>query len=154
MGGKEVKEQRDFDILNKMKKLPGGLVIIPLVIAVLLATFVPQVFQIGGYVTALFYEGNACMMGFFLIVCGSTINIKQVGMPLYKRCCAYRNQIPVRCCVWVDCRKNLRTGRISWDYTVCNDCGYHKLQWIAIHITVFAVWKCNRYRSDFDFVIE
>lgn len=84
MGGKEVKEQRDFDILNKMKKLPGGLVIIPLVIAVLLATFVPQVFQIGGYVTALFYEGNACMMGFFLIVCGSTINIKQVGMPLYK----------------------------------------------------------------------
>ncbi len=67
-----------------MKNLPGGLVIIPLVIAVLLATFVSQVFQIGGYVTALFYEGNACMMGFFLIVCGSTINIKQVGMPLYK----------------------------------------------------------------------
>ena len=24
------------------------------------------------------------MMGFFLIVCGSAINIKQVGMPLYK----------------------------------------------------------------------
>ena len=84
MGGKEVKEQRDFDILNKMKKLPGGLVIIPLVIAVLLATFVPQVFQIGGYVTALFYEGNACMMGFFLIVCGSTINIKQVGIKVLR----------------------------------------------------------------------
>ena len=67
-----------------MKNLPGGLVIIPLVIAVVLATFVPQVFQIGGYVTALFYEGNACMMGFFLIVCGSMIDIKQVGMPLYK----------------------------------------------------------------------
>lgn len=47
-----------------MKNLPGGLVIIPLVIAVLLATFVPQVYQIGGYVTALFYDGNACMMGF------------------------------------------------------------------------------------------
>lgn len=78
------KEQKDFDILNKMKKLPGGLVIIPLVIAVLIATFAPQAFQMGGYVTALFYEGNACMMGFFLIVCGSMINIKQVGMPLYK----------------------------------------------------------------------
>ena len=75
---------KDLDLLNKMKNLPDGLVIIPLVIAVLLATFVSQVFQIGGYVTALFYEGNACMMGFFLIVCGSTINIKQVGMPLYK----------------------------------------------------------------------
>lgn len=87
MGEKEVKvqkEQKDFDILNKMKNLPGGLVIIPLVIAVIIATFVPQAFQIGGYVTALFYEGNSCMMGFFLIVCGSMINIKQVGMPLYK----------------------------------------------------------------------
>ena len=80
----ETKERKDFDILNKMKSLPGGLVIIPLVIAVLIATFIPQAFQIGGYVTALFYEGNACMMGFFLIVCGSMIDIKQVGMPLYK----------------------------------------------------------------------
>lgn len=77
-------EKRDLDLLNKMKKLPGGLVIIPLLIAVVLATFVPQVFQIGGYVTALFYEGNAAMMGLFLIICGSTINVKQVGMPLYK----------------------------------------------------------------------
>lgn len=77
-------EKRDLDLLNKMKKLPGGLVIIPLLIAVILATFVPQVFQIGGYVTALFYDGNAAMMGLFLIICGSTINVKQVGMPLYK----------------------------------------------------------------------
>ena len=47
-------ERKDLDILNKMKNLPGGLVIIPLVIAVVLATLVAQVFQIGGYVTALF----------------------------------------------------------------------------------------------------
>lgn len=80
----KVKKPMDLDLLNKMKKLPGGLVIIPLVIAVLIATFIPDVYQIGGYVTALFYDGNSCMMGFFLIVCGSTINIKQVGMPLYK----------------------------------------------------------------------
>ncbi len=87
MSEKQVKnneERKDLDLLNRLKGLPGGLVIVPLVIAVVLATFVPQVFQIGGYVTALFYEGNACMMGFFLIVCGSMIDIKQVGMPLYK----------------------------------------------------------------------
>ena len=80
----EEKKQMDLDILNKMKALPGGLVIIPLLIAVILATVCPQVFQIGGYVTALFYDGNSAMMGFFLIVCGSAINIRQVGMPLYK----------------------------------------------------------------------
>ena len=80
----ETKKQKDLDLLNKMKKLPGGLVIIPLVIAVLIATFFPQAYQIGGYVTALFYDGNACMMGFFLFVCGASINVRQVGMPLYK----------------------------------------------------------------------
>ncbi len=78
------KKDLDLDLLNRMKKIPGGLVIIPLVLAVLLATFVPQVYQIGGYVTALFYNGNAAMMGLFLIICGSSINVKQVGMPLYK----------------------------------------------------------------------
>lgn len=78
------KKEFDLDLLNKMKKIPGGLVIIPLILAVLIATFFPQAFQIGGYVTALFYNGNAAMMGVFLIVCGSAISIKQVGMPLYK----------------------------------------------------------------------
>ena len=80
----EEKKQMDLDLLGKMKKMPGGLVIIPLVLAVLIATFFPQAYQIGGYVTALFYDGNSCMMGFVLIVCGSAINIKQGGMPLYK----------------------------------------------------------------------
>ena len=61
---------KDYPLLDKIASLPGGLVIVPLVIAVVLATFCPGVFKIGGYVTALFYEGNSCMMGFFLIVCG------------------------------------------------------------------------------------
>ena len=39
---KEVKKQTDLDLLNKMKALPGGLVIIPLLLAVLIATFFPQ----------------------------------------------------------------------------------------------------------------
>lgn len=77
-------EKKDLDLLNKMKAIPGGLVLIPLILAVVLATFCPGVYQIGGYVTALFYDGNACMMGFFLIVCGSTIDVRQVGLPLYK----------------------------------------------------------------------
>lgn len=77
-------KEKDLDILNKLKNIPGGLIIIPLVTAVVIATFAPEAFQIGGYVTALFYDGNSAMMGLFLIICGSAINIKQVGMPLYK----------------------------------------------------------------------
>ncbi len=78
------KEPKDLDLLNRMKQMPGGLVIIPLLLAVGIATFFPEAFQIGGYVTALFYDGNSAMMGLFLILCGASINIKQVGMPLYK----------------------------------------------------------------------
>ena len=38
----EEKKELDLDILEKMKKMPGGLVIIPLVIAVILATICPN----------------------------------------------------------------------------------------------------------------
>lgn len=75
---------KDLGLLKKMQNMPGGLVIIPLVLAVILATFVPQVFDIGGYTTALFRDGNSAMMGLFLIICGSAIDVRQVGMPLYK----------------------------------------------------------------------
>lgn len=77
-------KELDLNLLEKIKKMPGGLVMTPLIIAVLAATFCPQAFKIGGYVQALFYDGNACMMGFFLIICGSSINVRQVGLPLYK----------------------------------------------------------------------
>lgn len=75
---------KDLGLLEKMKKMPGGLVIIPLLIAVLINTVFPQFFEIGGFTTGLFKNGQPAMMGLFLILCGSTIDIKQVGMPLYK----------------------------------------------------------------------
>ena len=117
----EANKPKDLDLLNKMKKLPGGLVIIPLVLAVLIATFFPQAYQIGGYVTALFYEGNSCMMGFFLIVCGSAINIKQVGMPLYKGV-------------------TLTATKFPWDRSIRMDRDHHQLQRIPVHLPVCSVW--------------
>lgn len=81
------KKKIDFSnirIMDAMQKMPGGLVIIPLVLAVLVKTFFPGFFEIGGFTTGLFKNGQPAMMGFFLILCGSTINVKQVGMPLYK----------------------------------------------------------------------
>lgn len=71
-------------IIDKMQKLPGGLVIIPLLIAVFINTVFPQFFEIGGFTTGLFKNGQPAMMGLFLIICGSSISIKQVGLPLYK----------------------------------------------------------------------
>ncbi|VTM87480.1 2-keto-3-deoxygluconate permease [Raoultella ornithinolytica] len=39
---------------------------------------------IGGPTTALFKVGSSAMMGIFLLICGTSINIRQAGLPLYK----------------------------------------------------------------------
>lgn len=71
-------------ILNKLEKIPGGLVIVPLVLAVAIKSIFPDFFEIGGFTSGLFKDGQPAMMGLFLILCGSAIDVKQVGMPLYK----------------------------------------------------------------------
>ncbi|MEI7407869.1 2-keto-3-deoxygluconate permease [Pectobacterium aroidearum] len=75
---------RNINILEKMNKVPGGLIIIPLLAAILMNTFTPSLLQIGGPTTALFKAGSSAMMGIFLLICGSSINIRQAGLPLYK----------------------------------------------------------------------
>lgn len=74
----------NIKIFDKMNKVPGGLIIIPLLAAILINTFAPQVLTIGGPTTALFKVGSSAMMGIFLLVCGTSINIRQAGLPLYK----------------------------------------------------------------------
>ena len=74
----------NINIFEKMNKVPGGLIIIPLLAAILINTFAPSVLTIGGPTTSLFKSGSSAMMGIFLLICGSSINIKQAGLPLYK----------------------------------------------------------------------
>lgn len=71
-------------LLEKLEKMPGGLVIVPLVLAVAVKSIFPDFFEIGGFTSGLFKNGQPAMMGLFLILCGSSINVRQVGMPLYK----------------------------------------------------------------------
>lgn len=75
---------KNINILDKMNKVPGGLIIIPLIAAILINTFSPELLKIGGPTTALFKSGSSAMMGIFLLICGSSINIRQAGLPLYK----------------------------------------------------------------------
>ena len=67
-----------------MRKFPGGMMVIPLVIGCLVNTFIPQVLQIGGFTTALFKGGQATLVGLFIFCSGATISFKEVGLPLYK----------------------------------------------------------------------
>lgn len=75
---------KNIAIFDKMNKVPGGLIIIPLITAILINTFFPEILKIGGPTSALFKSGSSAMMGIFLLICGSSINIRQAGLPLYK----------------------------------------------------------------------
>ncbi|QIK69571.1 2-keto-3-deoxygluconate permease [Erysipelothrix sp. HDW6C] len=70
--------------MKTLKKIPGGCVIVPLILGMVLNTFFPQILNLGGPSTSLFKNGSAVLMGLFLIICGTQINIKQAGLPLYK----------------------------------------------------------------------
>ena len=74
----------DIQVVKLMNKIPGGIMVIPLLVGALLNTFLPGTLTIGGFTTGLLKEGTSCLMGLFLICCGASISFKQVGAPLYK----------------------------------------------------------------------
>ena len=71
-------------ILDNVKKIPGGLMIVPLLIGAFVNTFFPQSLEIGGFTTAMFKTGANAILGAFLFCNGAQINIKQAGVSLKK----------------------------------------------------------------------
>lgn len=77
-----MKEKKSF--FKLMQKVPGSLIIVPMLIGVLCNTFIPDALEIGGFTTGMFKTGTACLLGMFLLLNGASINVKKIGMPLYK----------------------------------------------------------------------
>lgn len=71
-------------ILNSIRKVPGGLMIIPLLLGALFNTFFPDLLEIGGFTTNLFKTGAMPILAVFLFCNGAQINAKQAGAPLIK----------------------------------------------------------------------
>ncbi|RLM28094.1 2-keto-3-deoxygluconate permease [Brenneria alni] len=59
-----------------IEKIPGGMMVVPLVLGALLNTFAPQALNVGGFTTALFKNGAAPLIGAFLLCMGAGIHIK------------------------------------------------------------------------------
>lgn len=72
-------------ILKTIEKIPGGMMMIPLLLGCVVNTFFPAFLEIGGFTTALFSnKGAPTLVGMFIFCCGASINVKQFGMPFYK----------------------------------------------------------------------
>lgn len=122
-----------------MQKVPGGLIIVPMLIGVLANTFIPNVLEIGGFTSGMFKTGTACLLGMFLLLNGASIDVKKIGMPLYKGCTLTLMKFVVGIIL------GLFGCQDRWS---CRFCGitsmamiaYHKLSRRIVFRTSSAVW--------------
>jgi len=71
-------------LLKIVKRVPGGLMVIPLLLGATINTLFPQALEIGGFTTHLWKTGALPILAVFLFANGAQISAKQVGLPLYK----------------------------------------------------------------------
>lgn len=67
-------------IMKFLKKIPAGMMIVPLLIGAIMNTFFPEALQIGSFTTAVFSsKGAATAMGIQLFCLGTTLKVTDMG---------------------------------------------------------------------------
>jgi 2-keto-3-deoxygluconate transporter len=72
-----------MNLKRNIEKIPGGMMVIPLITGALLNTFSPQALQVGGFATAI-AKGSTVMIGAFLVCMGAGINFRTAPTALRK----------------------------------------------------------------------
>ena len=71
-------------IYRFINRVPGGLMVVPLFIGMVINTFFPTLLQIGGFTQALSGAGYPTMLGMYLF----TVGTKMTCVPRRECCCA------------------------------------------------------------------
>jgi 2-keto-3-deoxygluconate permease len=72
-------------IKKTLDKIPGGMMVVPLFLGVLVNTFFPQFLKVGGFTTALFdSKASTTILACFMFLIGSQINLKMAPKALKK----------------------------------------------------------------------
>ncbi len=71
-----------MNILNNMKKIPGGIMLVPMFIVAIINTFAPNALNIGSATTALFKTGTMTIIGIILFTAGTQLKLKNLPQAL------------------------------------------------------------------------
>lgn len=71
-------------ILKTIEKVPGGLMVVFLLLGAIVNTFAPEALQIGSFTTALFKNGALPLIAVLLVCSGAQITVRTAGVALWK----------------------------------------------------------------------
>ncbi len=67
-----------------LDRIPGGMMVVPLLLAATINTFFPDLLRIGNFTEALFVKSAGALIALFLLCAGAQINVKNVGTAFAK----------------------------------------------------------------------
>lgn len=68
-----------MNILERVQKIPGGMMVVPMAITAIINTFIPSILLIGNPLTATFTgKGTMCVVGMMLVFTGIQIKPRQI----------------------------------------------------------------------------
>ena len=69
-------------ILQTVNKVPGGMMVVPLFLGMILNTLAPNLLKIGGFTEALTNKGFATVLGMYLFIIGTKMTLKAAPVML------------------------------------------------------------------------